>query len=114
MRLARDDRSRGAATAGKQRETALQAHGGKSKCDSGSGNRQPLGCGRGGRRRGAVVAANMVEEGPHGSKCPRERAVIEGEGRGCMAVAVVATGRKKRQRPDYQLEGVEPEIKHKR
>ncbi|RRT67083.1 hypothetical protein B296_00028894 [Ensete ventricosum] len=39
------------------------ARGDRSKCDSGSGNRRPLGCGRGGRRRGAVVAAELVEEG---------------------------------------------------
>ncbi|RRT53751.1 hypothetical protein B296_00026786 [Ensete ventricosum] len=45
-----------------------------------------------------------------GSKCPRERAAIEGEGCGYVAAAVVAAGRKKRQRSDCRLEGAEPDI----
>ncbi|RRT48839.1 hypothetical protein B296_00013380 [Ensete ventricosum] len=62
--------------AGKQRETVLLARGSRSKCDSGSGNRRPLGCGRGGRWRGAAVVADLVEEGPHVGlwvQCRRER-----------------------------------------
>ncbi|RWW52316.1 hypothetical protein BHE74_00041262 [Ensete ventricosum] len=44
MRLAHDGRSRDVAMAGKQRETTLLARDDRSKCDSGSGNRRPLGC----------------------------------------------------------------------
>ncbi|RWW60034.1 hypothetical protein BHE74_00032997 [Ensete ventricosum] len=36
---------------------------------------------------------------------------IEGEGCDCVAAAVVAVGRKKRQRSDCRLEGAEPEIR---
>ncbi|RWW69772.1 hypothetical protein BHE74_00022591 [Ensete ventricosum] len=50
----RDYLGKGATTARKQQETARLARGGRSRC--GSSNRRLLGYGRGGRRRGAVVA----------------------------------------------------------
>ncbi|RRT46411.1 hypothetical protein B296_00022438 [Ensete ventricosum] len=63
----------------------------RSKCDSGSDNRQSLGYGRGGRRRGAAVATNLVEEGPHVSlwvQCHRER----GRGRHVIVEGLPAAG----------------------
>ncbi|RWW52493.1 hypothetical protein BHE74_00041082 [Ensete ventricosum] len=58
--------------------------------------------------RDGIAGSRRQEQG---SKCPRERAAIEGEGRGCVAAAVVAAGRKKRQQSDCRLEGAEPEIR---
>ncbi|RRT67539.1 hypothetical protein B296_00036271 [Ensete ventricosum] len=65
--------------------------------------------------RDGIVGSRRQEQvrqrQPQGSKCPRERAVIEGEGRGCVAAVMVAAGRKKRQQSDCRLEGAEPEIR---
>ncbi|RRT61437.1 hypothetical protein B296_00010258 [Ensete ventricosum] len=68
--------------------TTLLAHGDRSKCSSCSGNKQPVGCGGGDRRRGAIVAVDLVEDGSHGG-CGFDTTVKE---RG--ADAAVKEGRK--------------------
>ncbi|RWW55933.1 hypothetical protein BHE74_00037410 [Ensete ventricosum] len=62
---------------------AQLAHDGRSKCGSGSGNKRPLGYGRGGRRRGAVVLMATTEG--ESSNCGRR---LQGSRRVEKAVAM--------------------------